>query len=446
MVMRPAVITDFEPPSPRAALDEQLQESATPDSHLHEAARLVISPDGHADDERLQVAFKLLRAEAPVLWVDTPGMRPFWLLSRYRDISAVERRGAPFVAATRTFLTSKMTEERLERMLGKPYVLRGLLQMDDPEHAAYRAVAQPHLTPPALAAMEPWLEEWADHIVSGIAGRTEAFDFTKDIAVPFSIRGIMRLLGLPEADDDLILKLSWGLVGPEDPVRRLADHPTTAICRAGLGFQSYFDPVAADRRACPRHDLSSVIATAEVQGEPMPDYERFSYYTMIATGGHDTIAFCLSGGMQALAEHPEQLARLRDDPSLIDTAIEEMLRWTTPGRHIVRTATEDVELGGQTIRQGEAVALFFNSANRDEAVFAHADQFRIDRRPNPHLAFGLGRHHCIGAHMARLEMRALLKALLPRLDQVELAAPPRRTSSAMVSGISSLPIRCAWRA
>jgi hypothetical protein len=150
--------------------------------------------------------------------------------------------------------------------------------------------------------------------------------------------------------------------------------------------------------------------------------------------------------MHALAEHPDQLARLRTDPSLIDTAIEEMLRWTTPGRHIVRTATEDVELGSRTIRAGEAVALFFNSANRDESVFANADQFRIDRRPNPHLAFGLGRHHCIGAHMARLEMRALLKTLLPRLESVELASPPRRTSSTMVSGISSLPIRCAWRA
>jgi cytochrome P450 len=424
--------------------DERLPLSAI-DSQLCEAARFVISPDGHADDAKLQAAFKLLRADAPVLWVDTPGLRPFWLLSRHADISKVERRVAPFVAAPRTFLTSKMTEERLERMLGQPYVLRGLLQMDQPEHAAYRGVAQPHFTPAALAAMEPWLEGWADQIVSRIAGRSEAFDFTKEIAVPFSIRGITRLLGLPEADDDLILKLSWGLVGPEDPVRRLAEHPTAAICRAGLGFQSYFDPVATDRRTCPRHDLSSVIATAEVQGKPMPDYERFSYYTMIATGGHDTIAFCLSGGIHALVEHPEQLARLRDDPSLIDTAIEEMLRWTTPGRHIVRTATEDVELGGQTIREGEAVALFFNSANRDEAVFADADQFRIDRRPNPHLAFGLGRHHCIGAHMARLEIRALLKALLPRLDQVELAAPPRRTASIMVSGIASLPIRCGWR-
>ena len=443
---RSAVITDSQPASSPPTHDERLPLSAATDSRIHEAARFVISPDGHADDANLQAAFKLLRAEAPVLWVDTPGMRPFWLLSRHGDISTVERRGAPFTAAPRTFLTSRMTEERLERILGKPYVIRGLLQMDDPEHAAYRAVAQPWLRPAALAEMEPWLEDWADHIVSRNAGRSDPFDFTKEIAVPFSIRGIMRLLGLPEADDDLILKLSWGLVGPEDPVRRLADHPTTAICRAGLGFQAYFDPVAADRRGCPRHDLSSVIANAEVQAEAMPDYERFSYYAMIATGGHDTIAFCLSGGMHALIEHPDQLAMLRADPSLLDSAIEEMLRWTTPGRHIMRTATADIELGGRTIRAGEAVALFFNSANRDETVFANADQFRIDRRPNPHLAFGLGQHHCIGAHLARLEMRALLKTLLPRLESVELAAPPRRTCSTMVSGIASLPIRCAWRA
>lgn len=445
-MVRLATVTDFEDASPCPPLDVRLPPSTPTDSRIHQAARFVISPDGHADDARLQAAFKLLRAEAPVLWVDTPGMRPFWLLSRYNDIVAVERRGAPFTAAPRTFLTSRKTEERLERMFGKPYVIRGLLQMDDAEHTAYRAVAQPSLTPAALAEMESWLQSWADHIVSRIAGRTDAFDFTREVAVPFSIRGIMRLLGLPEADDDLILKLSWGLTGPEDPVRRLADHPTTAICRAGLGFQNYFDPVATDRKTCPRHDLSSVIANAQVQGAAMPDYERFSYYAMIATGGHDTIAFALSGGMHALIEHPEQLARLRADPSLIDTAIEEILRWTTPGRHIVRNATEDVELGGQTIRAGEAVALFFNSANRDETVFVDADRFRIDRRPNPHLAFGVGRHHCIGAHMARLEMRALLKALLPRLDQAQLTAPPQRTCSTMVSGISSLPIRCVWRA
>src|ERR1700755_1233261 len=189
MVTPPATLPDFEHASSQPPRDARLPPPAATMAQIKKAARFVISPDGHADDVRLQAAFKLLRAEAPVLWVDTPGLRPFWLLSRHADISKVERKGAPFVAAPRTFLTSKMTEERLERMLGQPYVLRGLLQMDDPEHAAYRAVAQPHLTPPALSAMELWLEDWADQIVSGIAGRTDPFDFTKAIAVPFSIRG-----------------------------------------------------------------------------------------------------------------------------------------------------------------------------------------------------------------------------------------------------------------
>src|SRR5216683_8210952 len=147
MSRRPAAVTDCEPASWRPTRDERLPPIAATDAQLHEAARFVISPDGHADDARLQAAFKLLRAEAPVLWVDTPGMRPFWLLSRHGDISTVERRGAPFTAAPRTFLSSRMAEERLERILGKPYVLRGLLQMDDPDHAAYRAVAPPWLTP-----------------------------------------------------------------------------------------------------------------------------------------------------------------------------------------------------------------------------------------------------------------------------------------------------------
>ncbi len=416
-----------------------------PDNDVGVAARFVMSPGGHADDDRLQTAFKLLRSRAPVYWVDTAGVRPFWLVSRHADVMAVERRGAPFSAAPRTFLTSAMAEDRLRRILGRPYVLRGLLQMDDPDHAAYRAVAQPWFTPAALAAFEPWLTDWANRIVDRVVGRTSAFDFVKEIAVPFSIRGIMKLLGLPEADDPLILKLSRGLVGPEDLDRRLADQPTVAICRAAIGFRDYFEPIAAGRRTCPRHDLSSAVANARIDGSALPDYESFSYYMMLATGGHDTISFCLSGGMLALLENPDQLARLQLDPGLLDTAIEEMLRWTTPGRHIMRTATKDIVLGGQFIRAGESVAVFLNSANRDETVFDCADSFQIDRRPNPHIAFGLGRHVCIGAYLARMEMRVLFKALLPRLAAAEIAAPAKRAHSTMVTGITSLPVRLTWQ-
>jgi cytochrome P450 len=317
--------------------------------------------------------------------------------------------------------------------------------MDDPDHGAYRALTQPWFTPAALTALEPWLADRAIRIVDQIAGRTDVLDFSEDVAVPFSIGGIMHLMGLPEADEGIILKLSRGLVGPDDPDRRLAHHPADALVRAGVGFRKYFDPVVADRRTCPRHDLSSVIANAQVRDAALPEYELISYYMLVATAGHDTISFCLTGGMQALLEHPEQLARLQSDPGLLETAIEEMLRWTSPGRHIMRTATEDTMLGGQQIRAGEAVALFMNSANRDETVFEDADTFRIDRRPNPHIAFGFGRHVCVGAHLARIEIRALFKALLPRLKAAEPAAPISRTHSTMVTGIASLPVRFVWK-
>jgi cytochrome P450 len=425
-----------------------MSSAATPaglDDRLREAARFVTSPSGQADDERIQTAFKLLRETAPVYWVDLRGIQPFWLISRHADVIAVERRGAPFSAEGRSFLAKRAVDDRLSRLLDTPYVMRGLLQMDNPDHGAYRAMTQQWFTPAALAALEPWLTERAERVVEQFAGRAEAIDFSEDIAVPFSIGGIMHMMGLSEADDGIILKLSRGLVGPDDRDRRLANHPADAMIRAGMGFRDYFESVVEDRRACPRNDLSSSIANARVRGAPLPDYELFSYYMLMATAGHDTISFCLTGGMNALLNHPDEFARLRADAALLDTAIEEMLRWTSPGRHIMRTATERTTLGGQTIQAGESVALFMNSANRDEMVFDAADEFRIDRRPNPHIAFGFGPHTCVGAHLARMEMRALFKALLPRLAGAEPAEPPRRTHSTMVTGIASLPVRFVWR-
>ena len=414
-------------------------------ARLREAALLVVSPDGHLDDARLQAAFKLLRSKAPVYWVECPGVRPFWLVSRHADVVEVERRGAPFVAAPRSVLSSEAGEASMRQISGKPDVLRSLFQMDEPEHRDYRDIALPWFTHAGLAGLETWVTDCARDSVSRIARRGDVFDFMAEIAVPFPLRIMMHILGLPPAADAVILKLARGIMGAEDPDRRLADHPAESIRLAGVGLRDYFDGVTADRRAFPSDDLSSAIANAHIGGAPIPDYERLSYFMQLAIAGQENTAFCISGGMHALIEHPEQLAKLRSDSTLIDAAIEEILRWTSPGRHLMRTATSDTEIGGQTIRAGEAVALFFNSANRDEAMFHSADEFQIDRRPNPHLAFGLGHHFCLGAHLARLELRALFQALLPRLVQAELAGRPRRARSAVISGIASLPLRCVWR-
>ena len=217
--------------------------------------------------------------------------------------------------------------------------------------------------------------------------------------------------------------------------------PDTLIRLAGVGFREYFNKVTADRRRRPRADLGSAIANARIQGKPMPEYERLSYFMQLAIAGQENTSYSIAGGLHALLEHREQLAKLQSNPGLLNTAVEEILRWTSPGRHLVRTATVDTQIGGQPIRAGESAALFFNSANRDRAVFTSPDKFQIDRHPNPHLAFGSGPHFCLGVHLARLELMTIFRALLPTLPHVRLAGPPRRARSAVISGISSLPVR-----
>jgi cytochrome P450 len=412
---------------------------------LREAALFVTSPDAHTDDDRLQAAFALLRARAPVYWVQPPGVRPFWLVTRHADVMAVERRGAPFAVAPRSFLSSKAGEASMRQVSGKPDVLRGLVQMDDPDHSAYRDIALPWFTSTGVAGLETWVAGCAQQQVARIASRAEVFDFAAEIAVAFPMRVMMHILGLPPSDDRLILKLARGLTGAEDPDRSLSDRPAESIRLAGVGMREYFNRITTDRRECPTEDLSSAIANACIHGMPIPDYERLSYFMQLAIAGQENTACCIAGGLHALLTHPAQWAKLRADPALLDSAIEEMLRWTSPARHLIRTATADTEIGGHRIRAGEAVVVFFNSANRDESVFDAADSFQIDRRPNPHLAFGLGRHFCLGAQLARLELRALFQALLPKLLAAEVAGSPRRARSAAISGITFLPIRCVWR-
>jgi cytochrome P450 len=411
---------------------------------VREAALSVISPEGHLDDGRLHRALALLRAEAPVYWVECPGMRPFWLLTRHADVTAVERRGAPFIAAPRSVLSTIAGEAAMRQVSGRPEVLRSLFQMDLPEHRAYRNVATPWFSPTAIAKLESLVSRSAEAAVARVAGRRETFDFMAEVAVPFPLRVMAHILGLPAADDASILKWARGLTGAEDPDRALADHPAESMRLAGVAFRDYFNAVTADRQACPRHDLSTAISAARVNGKPMPEYERLSYFMQLAIAGQENTGYSLGGGLLALIEHRAAFDRLKAEPALLRPAVEEMLRWTSPGRLLVRTATENVAIGNKLISPGESVALFFASANRDETVFEAADSFRIDRQPNPHLAFGLGHHFCLGAHLARMELRALFAALLPRLRRVSLAGPVRRARSAVISGVSSLPVRCDW--
>jgi cytochrome P450 len=248
------------------------------------------------------------------------------------------------------------------------------------------------------------------------------------------------MLGIPQADIPLLQKLARGVVAPNDPDRCLSELPTETIRTAMLGLRDYFFDLAAERRARPRNDLATAIACALVGGVPIPFYELISYYVLLTTAGFDSSTFAMAGGLHAMIDGRDEFSRLKREPMLLDSAIDEMLRWTSPARSIVRTALQDTRVNCVTIREGEAVGLFFNSANRDEAVFPKPDSFIIDRNPNPHIAFGRGIHHCLGYHLVRMEMRILFSELLRRMDRVKLIGAPQRTRSAVITGISSLPI------
>jgi cytochrome P450 len=264
-----------------------------------------------------------------------------------------------------------------------------------------------------------------------------------EIAVPHPLRILCGILGVPEADEPLILRLTQQLFAADDPEFKRSEADRNEAFRAlGIEFLQYFMKVIADRRAHPRDDLASLLANAEVDGARMGDVETLGYYLIVFTAGHDTTRNSLGAGMLALLENPVEREKLHRDPAgRVNDAVEEIVRWATPVNYMMRTAAQDYELGGTKIRSGDRLLLFYASANRDEDVFDAPFSFRIDRHPNPHLGFGIGEHFCLGSHLARRSQRALFAELVGRLQDVELAGPPERLAASFVAGIKHLPMR-----
>jgi cytochrome P450 len=405
----------------------------------------LLSPSAYANDPALNKALGRLRKLSPVHWVEVSGIKPFWAVTRHADVLSVELRSQQFGAEPRTYLSSEAMDFALRQVSGKPQVARGLTEMDDPDHGRYRAILQRSFTSAALLPLEEWLRNRAKAAVDAIAAHSDACDFATDIAMPYTMRAIAHMLGFPEEDDAQLIRLVHGFVGAEDPRRRLSEEPAEAMRLAMIGLRDYVEAAVVERRSCPRHDLASLIGNAKIDGHELPHFEMISYFYLMLTGGHDTVALALAGGLHALLAYPDQWVLLRERPELLDCAIDEMFRWTSPLRHFMRTAQQNTTVGGQQIRAGEALALFFGSANRDEDVFADASSFRVDRSPNPHIAFGHGPHFCMGYQLARMEMRALFSELLQRVEHIELAGEVRRAQSTFITGVISLPVRFKFR-
>jgi cytochrome P450 len=303
--------------------------------------------------------------------------------------------------------------------------------MDDPDHRLIRAVGVDWFGPQCLGAIQARVRELARRYVDRMAELDGSCDFAVDVANQFSLYVILSLLGLPESDYQAILVLTHGMRGsdPDEFVTVQAD------------LFNYFQAVADDRMSHPAEDLASFIANARVNGERLSNIDIVSYYVAIATAGHDTAGAAISGGLHALIENPDQLDKLRHDPELLPFAVDEMIRWVSPTKNFMRTAVEDYDLHGVTIRAGDAVLLNYASANRDESVFVAPSRFDVSRSPNRHLAFGYGAHYCLGAALARIEIGIFFAELLARLCRIELAGPPTLAATTFVCGLRSLPVK-----
>ncbi|MEV5570262.1 cytochrome P450 [Spirillospora sp. NPDC052269] len=405
-----------------------------------EAGRALATPSAYADDVRFHEALALLRRESPVHRVEVEGYNPFWAITRHADIMEVERRNDLFLNAPRPILGTAVFDRMNSARNDQGTAMRTLIHMDDPDHRVVRAIGADWFRPKAMRALEPRVRELARRYVDRLADLGGRCDFAQEVAVHFPLYVILSLLGLPESDFDRMLKLTQELFGGDDEERQRGTTPEEKLAVV-LDFFAYFQQLTAARRANPTDDLASAIANARVDGEPLNDMDTGSYYVIIATAGHDTTSSTIAGGLHALITHPDQLERLRGDMSLMPLAVDEMIRWVTPVKEFMRTATTDYELRGVTIPKGDSLLLSYPSANRDEDVFDDPFRFDVGRDPNKHLAFGFGVHYCLGAVLARIEVRAFFEELLPRLETVELDGEPISTATTFVGGLKRLPIR-----
>ena len=410
------------------------------------------TPKAYADGTVYET-YRWLRNNQPFGVAKVEGIDPFWVATRHADILEISRQNDLFHSGDRSpTLTTQAADKRVREMMGgSPHLLRTLVQMDAPDHPKYRALTQGWFMPPNLRGMEDRIRVIARAAVDRMAALGGECDFVKEVALHYPLHVIMSILGVPEEDEGRMLKLTQELFGATDP--ELSRRGQAAGLPMGpegeaqldlsviIDFSNYFRALSEERRRNPTDDLASVIANSVIDGQPISDLEAMSYYIIVAAAGHDTTSSSTGGAMWALAERPREFQKLKADLSLIPGLVDESIRWTTPVKTFMRTATEDTEFAGRQLKKNDWIMLCYGSGNRDEAVFEDPDDFRVDRKPNKHLAFGYGAHLCLGQHLAKMEMRILWEEMIPRLKSVELAGEPAMSEAVFVNGPKRLPIR-----
>lgn len=376
--------------------------------------------------------FRLLRREAPVYWHPEPEGGGFWAVTKYDDVVTVSMDPATFSSALQGSLIEDPPVDAL------PVMRSLLINQDPPRHTKYRRLVSKGFTPAMVRRLEPHIRELTGRIIDRVAPWGHC-DFVTDVAAELPLQVIVELMGVPLEDRHRVFDWSNRMLGNADPEY---SGSVEEARRASLELYAYANELASRRKRDPQNDLVSVLMRADVDGEALSEAEFDAFFMLLAVAGNETTRNAIAGGMLALIQHPEQRARLLADPSLLPLAVEEMLRWVSPVIHFRRTATRDTELRGQRIRRGDKVVIYYASANRDEDHFPNGDVFDVGRTPNEHVAFGPGGpHFCLGANLARLEMRIMFEELLRRLPDMELAGPVQRLRSNFINGIKHMPVR-----
>jgi cytochrome P450 len=387
--------------------------------------------------EAQHTLFSMLRRDDPVHWTEPDGHRPFWTVSKHRDVMEIEKQNDKFINAPRTKLLSIEFESKVrEAMGGRPMLVRAINQMDNPDHAKYKKLTHAWFQPKQVRLLEESIGELARESIDRMLAHDGACDFYNDVVVRFPLKVIMLILGIPDEHGQHLLDITRAYFGGGDPEMQRGND----LIDATMAYMDFFRGIARERRAHPTNDVATLIATAEVDGSPIGEFEASSYFVALASAGHDTTSATLAGGLLALIQNPEEMRKLRANPDLIPAAVDEMVRWVSPVKHFFRTATETYTLRGKTIRPGDHLMMAYPSANRDDEAFEQPFSFIADRNPNRHVGFGFGIHACIGMYLAKIEMVIFFRELLARVNQIALIGEPAWIETSFLGGLKRLPI------